>query len=560
MRITSICLSLLILSGCQTTPPSSQEYFTQAAVVSSRIEASEIGASILKEGGNAFDAMIATELALAVAYPFAGNISGGGFMVYRKADGSTGSLDYREMAPLKAEADFYLDEYGQVIRGKSTLGANAVGIPGTVAGLFAVYDSLASLPLERLIQPAIDLAQKGVIVTEKQARRLAFYDSLFTAVNGRVLSRFSGVVAGDTIVYPELASTMEKLRDHGRDVFYKGEIAEKIASFIQENGGIIEVEDLAAYEAKWRTPVFIHFKGYDLISMAPPSSGGITMAQIFGMLERPFNDDIVLDSPEYIHLLTESFRRAYADRNHFLGDPDFVAIPTQEMSSTAYLEERMADFEPNTATPSSDVSHGETQTLYESDETTHYSIIDSYGNAVSVTTTLNGGYGSKLFHEELGFFYNNEMDDFSAKPGVPNMFGLIGSKANEIAPGKRMLSSMTPTIVEKDDELFMVIGTPGGSTIITAVAQTFLRAAVYDRPMQESVDAGRFHHQWKPDILILEPNRFSPETIEALKAKGHRISEETNRIIGKVNALKIHPKRGIEVGADSRGDEAASGF
>jgi gamma-glutamyltranspeptidase/glutathione hydrolase len=560
MRITTIFLSLLILSGCQTTPPSAQEYFSQAAVVSSRIEASEIGAAILKEGGNAFDAMIATELALAVAYPFAGNISGGGFMVYRKADGSTGSLDYREMAPLKAEADFYLDDDGQVIRGKSTLGANAVGVPGTVAGLFAVYDSLATLPFERLIQPAIDLAKKGVVVTEKQAGRLAYYDSLFTAVNGRVLTRFSGTIAGDTIAYPELASTMEKLRDHGRDVFYKGEIAEKIAAFIQENGGIIEVTDLAAYEAKWRTPVSIHFKGYDLISMAPPSSGGITMAQIFGMLERPFNEDVVLDSPEYIHLLTESFRRAYADRNHFLGDPDFVAIPTQEMSSKEYLEKRMADFDPNIATYSSDVSHGEIHTLYESDETTHYSIIDSYGNAVSVTTTLNGGYGSKLFHEELGFFYNNEMDDFSAKPGVPNMFGLIGSKANEIAPGKRMLSSMTPTIVEKDGELFMVIGTPGGSTIITAVAQTFLRAALYDRPMQESVDAGRFHHQWKPDILILEPNRFSSETIESLKAKGHRISEETNRIIGKVNALKIHPKKGIEIGADSRGDEAAAGF
>ena len=560
MRITTIFLSLLILSGCQNTTPSSQEYFTQAAVVSSRIEASEIGAAILKEGGNAFDAMIATELALAVAYPFAGNISGGGFMVFRKADGATGSLDYREMAPLEAGANFYLDDDGNVIRGKSTLGANAVGVPGTVAGLFAVYDSLASLPFERLIQPAIDLARKGVVVTENQARRLAYYDSLFTTVNGRVLTRFSGSVAGDTIVYPELASTMEKLRDHGRDVFYNGEIAEKIAAFIQSNGGIIEVADLAAYEAKWRTPVFIHFKGYDLISMAPPSSGGITMAQIFGMLDRPLTPEIALDSPEYIHLLTESFRRAYADRNHFLGDPDFVSIPANDMSSKEYLEERMATFNPKKATPSSEVTHGEITPIYESDETTHYSIIDSYGNAVSVTTTLNGGYGSKLFHEELGFFYNNEMDDFSSKPGVPNMFGLIGSKANEIAPGKRMLSSMTPTIVEKEGELFMVIGTPGGSTIITAVAQTFLRAALYNRPMQESVDAGRFHHQWKPDILILEPNRFSPETIESLQAKGHRISEETNRIIGKVNALKIHSEKGIEVGADSRGDEAAAGF
>lgn len=561
MRTNVLLISVLYsLIGCSPTPTvDSQVYYKNAAVVSSRVEASEIGAHILKEGGNAFDAMIATELALAVAYPFAGNISGGGFMVYRKADASIGSLDYRETAPRAASTRFFLDENDQVIPEKSTLGANAIGIPGTVAGLFAVYDSLASLPFERLIQPAIDLAKRGVVVTENQSKRLAYYDSLFTLVNGRPLKQFSGVQPGDTIKYPELAHTLESIRDYGREVFYQGELAQKMAAFIQENGGVISVEDFESYQAVWRTPVRISFKEFELISMGPPSSGGITLKQIFGMLEPYLSSAITLDSAPYIHLLTETFKRAYADRNYFLGDPDFVDIPEHEITDSLYLNRRMQSFNSDIATPAEAIDRGEISG-YESEETTHYSIVDSFGNAVSVTTTLNGGYGSKLYHEELGFFYNNEMDDFSSKPGVPNMFGLIGSKANEIAPKKRMLSSMTPTIVEKDDALHMVLGTPGGSTIITAVAQTFLRAAYFDRPMQESVDAPRFHHQWKPDILILEPQRFDVETIEQLKERGHLISEQTNRIIGKVNAIKIHPTLGLEVGADSRGDEAAAGF
>lgn len=559
MRVLLCALWVLLLSSCQQKSPSEYVYFKKAALVSSRIEASEIGVQILKEGGNAFDAMIATELALAVAYPFAGNISGGGFMIFRKADGSAGSLDYREMAPMAAKSDFFLDAEGSVITDKSTLGANAVGIPGTVAGIFAVYDSLASLPFERLIQPAIDLARKGVVVTTNQSRRLAYYDSLFTLVNQQVLHKFSGVSAGDTIKHIELAKTLELIRDKGRAGFYEGKMAEKITSFIQRNGGVITLEDLKAYRAVFRDPILFSFKNFDLISMAPPSSGGLTMKQIFGMLEPFVTDDLTLDSEEYIHLLTETFRRAYADRNHFLGDPDFVAIPEDKITATTYLKSRMESFDPETATPSEEISHGEFYGL-ESEETTHYSIIDSFGNAVSVTTTLNGGYGSKLYHEELGFFYNNEMDDFSAKPGVPNMFGLVGSSANEIAPRKRMLSSMTPTIVEKDGELFMVLGTPGGSTIITAVAQTFMRAAYYDQPMQESVDAPRFHHQWLPDRLILEPNRYEQYLVDRLKEKGHTISEQTNRIIGKVNAIKVHPTKGLEAGADSRGDEAASGF
>ena len=559
-RIFLSILAVTLLIGCNqsgTTPDSG--YYQNGAVVSSRIEASEIGVQILSEGGNAFDAMIATELALAVAYPFAGNITGGGFMVFRKADRTVGSLDYRETAPLSAQADFFLDSNGQVIAGKSTLGANAIGVPGTVAGLFAVYDSLASMPFERLIQPAIDLANKGVVVTENQSKRLAFYDSLFTLVNGRVLSRFSGVKAGDTIKHLELAKTLESIRDQRRVAFYEGELAEKMVTFIQNNGGVITLEALKAYHAVWRKPVRINFKDFDLISMGPPSSGGVTMKQIFGMIDPYLTEEIQLDSEGYIHLLTEAFKRAYADRNHFLGDPDFVSIPEDSITANPYLAGRMKSFNPEQATPSEAIGHGELHQL-ESEETTHYSIVDSFGNAVSVTTTLNGGYGSKLYHEELGFFYNNEMDDFSSKPGVPNMFGLVGSAANEIAPGKRMLSSMTPTIVEKNGNLHMVLGTPGGSTIITAVAQTFLRAAYFDRPMQESVDAPRFHHQWKPDRLILEPRRFDEQLIRSLQQRGHQISEETNRLIGKVNAIKVHPLYGLEIGADSRGDEAAAGF
>jgi gamma-glutamyltranspeptidase / glutathione hydrolase len=559
-RILLSILSITMLMGCNqsgTTPDSG--YYQNGAVVCSRLEASEIGAQILKEGGNAFDAMIATELALAVAYPFAGNITGGGFMVFRKADRTVGSLDYRETAPLSAKVDFFLDSNGQVIAGKSTLGANAIGVPGTVAGLFAVYDSLATMPFERLIQPAIDLAKKGVVVTENQSKRLAFYDSLFTLVNGRVLSRFSGVKAGDTIKHLELAKTLESIRDQQKAAFYEGELAEKMVSFIQDNGGVITLNDLKAYRAVWREPVRISFKDFDLISMGPPSSGGVTMKQIFGMIDPYLTEEIQLDSEAYIHLLTEAFKRAYADRNHFLGDPDFVSIPEDSITENTYLARRMKSFNPEQATPSEAIGHGGMRQP-ESEETTHYSIVDSFGNAVSVTTTLNGGYGSKLYHEELGFFYNNEMDDFSSKPGVPNMFGLVGSAANEIAPGKRMLSSMTPTIVEKNGNLHIVLGTPGGSTIITAVAQTFLRAAYFDRPMQESVDAPRFHHQWKPDRLILEPSRFDGQLIKSLQQRGHQISEETNRIIGKVNAIKVHPLYGLEIGADSRGDEAAAGF
>ncbi len=545
---------ILTLASCSPNPA---QTFSNAAVVSARKEASDIGISILKQGGNAFDAMIATELALAVSYPFAGNISGGGFMVYRMEDGTVGSLDYREKAPLAADENYYLNENGEVLAGKSTLGATAVGIPGTIAGLFEVHRKFGSLPIETLFKPAIELAQKGFIITERQQQSFNYYDSLFTAVNGRTLKLFHNRKVGDTLVNTALANTLEIISKKGEDAFYKGEITEKMINFLRSNGGDHSVTDFSNYQAVWRDPVDFDFEGFRIISMGPPSSGGITLQQIFGMLESFNLKEQIPNSASYIHKLSEVFRRAYADRNYYLGDPDFVDIPVTNLTDKDYLAERISNFMKDTVTPIEVIKPGRWS---ESDETTHYSIVDQDGNAVSVTTTLNGGYGSKLFHEELGFFYNNEMDDFSSKPGVPNMFGLIGSDANAIAPGKRMLSSMTPTIVEKDGMLFLVVGTPGGSTIITAVAQIILRTALYNEKMQEAVNAPRFHHQGLPNVLVLEPSVFERSMVDSLRSIGYTISEKTNRIIGKVNAIKIDQNGKLETGADSRGDDSASGF
>ena len=539
-----------------------------AMVVSARQEASEIGLSMMRRGGNAFDAMVATHFALAVTYPYAGNLAGGGFLVYRLENSISETLDFREKAPMAASRNMFLDEKGNVIEGLSTKGALAVGVPGSVEGILTAHAEYGKLPLKVILEPVIALSKNGFVVTKKQAERFSKYDSIFKEVNEKQILFNALIKEGDTLKNVQLAKTLERISEFGYEDFRTGKSADVLVNFLSAKGGIITHEDLKNYESKWRKPLTFNYKDLRVISMAPPSSGGICMGQILKTLE-PFDlQSYGHNSKKTIQVFTEAARRSYADRSFFLGDPDFVDIPKRHLMSDVYLEHRMQDFNFNQATSSDSISPGmiegytyETDMeLSESNETTHYSIVDGYGNAVSVTTTLNGAYGSKLFVDELGIFLNNEMDDFSSKPGTPNLYGLIGAEANSIEPEKRMLSSMTPTIVEKDGELWMVVGTPGGSSIITTVAQVILNVEEFGMSMQEAVDAPRFHHQWLPDQITFEPNKFDKKLLQQLNKLGYKTIEKLNIITGKVDAILVREDGSYEGGADSRGDDSAKGY
>ena len=530
-----------------------------AMVVSAHPEASRVGVEIMKRGGNAVDAAVAVQFALAVVFPVAGNIGGGGFMVYRQADGTCLTLDYREKAPAAAFETMYQDSAGNVVQGLSVNGHLASGVPGAVDGMVEAHKKAGTLPWRELVQPAVDLARNGVILTEKEASGLNNAKANFLKCNTHTpyLTREKPWQRGDTLFHPALAATLERIRDQGREGFYGGLTADMLVREMQTAKGIITHDDLKNYHAAWREPMFGGYKGYKIISMPPPSSGGVALLQLLKMVEKADLRTWGWQQPNTVHWMAECERRVYADRATHLGDPDFYKVPVADLLQENYLQQRLQTIDLQKATPSADIKAG-AFARHESDQTTHFSIVDAQGNAVSITTTLNGGYGSKVVVREAGFLLNNEMDDFSVKAGVPNIYGVIGGVANAIQPGKRMLSSMTPTIVERKGRLYMVVGTPGGSTIITSVFQNILNVLEHRMTMQQAVSAKRFHHQWLPDAIMAEKDAFSPETRQALEAKGHKVNEVGG--IGRVDAILIRKKRKLEGGADPRGDDTAVGY
>jgi gamma-glutamyltranspeptidase/glutathione hydrolase len=559
--LSNLLLAPLFLGLMVSFTASSQELnqFKHAAVVTAHPEASKVGVSIIRRGGNAVDAAVAVQFALAVVYPNAGNIGGGGFLVYRGKGGDSDALDYREKAPEKASRDMYLDAQGNAVTDKSLYGALASGIPGTVDGMVKAHNKYGKLSWKKDIQPAIDLAQNGFPITAQQASELNSHKERFLKYNRNPVAfvRKDLWRAGDLLKQPELAKTLKLIRDNGRKGFYEGSVASAIVASMKNTSGVITEKDLKDYQSVWRKTVSGKYKNYTVISMPPPSSGGIALITMLQQVSDYPLSKWGFQRDSTVQLMVELERRAYADRASYLGDPDFFKVPQAALLDPAYIKSRTQGITLDKATPSSTVKPG-TLPLKESEQTTHYSIVDSEGNAVSATTTLNGSYGSLVVVDGAGFILNNEMDDFSVKPGTPNMYGLVGGEANSIVAGKRMLSSMTPTIIEEDGKLRMVVGTPGGSTIITSVFQTVLNVLAFGKNMQQAVSAPRFHHQWLPDEVYVEKGAIDHATRVKLEYKGYKITEREP--MGRVDAILVKPDGTLETGADPRGNDQGLGY
>lgn len=533
--------------------------YKNGVIVSAHPLASQVGLDILKKGGNAVDAAVAVEFALAVVYPNAGNIGGGGFIIYRSADGGIDALDYRESAPGSARENMYWSGDGQAITDLSIHGALAAGIPGTVAGMEAAHSKYGSLPWAELVQPAIDLATNGFELTQQQASELTSYHDDFAKFSTQRSALFAkkNWKEKDLLIQSDLAQTFERIAQQGSRGFYEGQTADLIVAEMKRGNGLISHQDLKDYKAIWRTPVVGEYKDLKIISMPAPSSGGAALVALFQSIENYPLQKWGFQSEKTVTVMTEAERRVYADRSEHMGDPAFHKVPMAMLTDKAYNQQRMHSVSFDRATLSQDIAAGDIA-IKESEETTHYCIVDQWGNAISATTTLNGSYGSSVIIGGAGFILNNEMDDFSVKPGVPNMYGLTGGQANAIAPHKRMLSSMSPTILEKNGQLYMVVGTPGGSTIITSVFQTILNVREFGMNMQQAVAAPRFHHQWFPEHIDYEQQAIAPQVRQALEQKGYTF--KLRKPMGRVEGILVNKNGSYQAGADPRGDDTAKGY